>query len=301
MNHILELIADYLENRLTPEQRREVEMHRDRCGECGAALAFAMKLQEEALAQGLAHIRPDRIVALAAERNAATTVEQQHLDSCESCRRELEWASAGKEDEALAGEDADEDSRRRATPSFARRWWPAVTVAAAALIAFLIFLPRGSRDTVTPIPRELHETTDYSSLARIEALPVRINRSAVEPGTFEAARLRGLELYRDADYAGARAALEEALALRPGDAEMLLYLGSAELLQGNPAGAAVHLATGVSRADTPALREELLWQLVQAHLAANNREDATATLEEVVALAGRRAGDAGRLLAEIRR
>ena len=77
MDHILEQMADSLENRLTPEQRREVEMRRDRCSECGAALAFAMKLQAEALAQGLAHIRPDRIIALSGNRDTATPAEQQ--------------------------------------------------------------------------------------------------------------------------------------------------------------------------------------------------------------------------------
>ncbi len=290
MNHILDQIADYLENRLTPEQRREVEMHRDECDECSAALAFAMKLQAEALAQGLTHIRPDRIIALAGDSKAVTPAEQQHLAACESCRRELEWAAAGKEEEALGSEDVDEDRRRRAAPSFAKRWWPAAAVAAAAVIAIVIFLPRGSRDT-----------PDYTALARIEALPVSISRGASEPGTFEAARLRGLELYRDGNYAGARAALEAALGLEPGNAEILLYLGSTELLQGNPADAARHLAAGTNRTETPALREELLWQLVHAHLAANKREEATSSLEEIIALDGRHADDAGRLLAEIRK
>ncbi len=288
MNHILEQMADYLENRLTPEQRREVEMHRDRCSECGAALAFAMKLQAEALAQGLAHIRPDRIIALSGNRDTATPAEQQHLDTCESCRRELEWASAGEEDEMPGGEDVDENSRRRAVLSFARRWWPAVTVAAAAVIATVIFLPRGSRDPV-----------DYTALASIEPLPVRISRSAVEPGTFEAARLRGLELYRDGDYAGARAALEEALGLKPGDAEMLLYLGSSESLAGNFAHAATHLEAAVATADAPALREEALWQLANARLALNDIPAAKLALVDVVELDRGRADHARELLGNI--
>lgn len=284
MNHILELIADYLENRLTPEQRREVEMHRDKCGECGAALAFAMKLQEEALAQGLAHIRPDRIIALSADRKSATAVEQQHLATCESCRNELAWASAGKEDEALAGEDADEDSRRRAAPSFARRWWPAATVAAAAVIALVIFLPRGSRDVSDQALQGSPDTVDYSSLASIQPLPVRINRSVSETDSFETARLRGLEFYRDADYDGARVAFGDALVRKPGDSEMLLYLGSAESMSGDFAGAAAHLEEALRTAEAPALREELLWQLANVKLATNDVEAAKPALTEMISL-----------------
>ena len=289
MNHIIEQIADYIENRLTPEVHREVEMHLDKCGECAAALAFAMKLREEALAQGLAHIRPDRIVALSADRHAATPAEAAHLAACESCRGEMEWAGSGTAEDA-ATEDADEDSRRRTTPSFARRWWPAGAVALAAVVATLIFLPRGPRDA-----------GDLSGRLRIEPLPVNISRGAVEPGTFEAARLRALELYRDGNYTNARRAFDEALVLAPGDAEMLLYLGSAELIQGNPAGAALHLAAGANRAEEPPLREELLWQLAHAHLAAGKTGDATSALEQVVALEGRHADEARGLLAEIRK
>jgi tetratricopeptide (TPR) repeat protein len=289
MNHILERIADYLENRLAPDERREFEVHRDECNDCAAAVAFAMKLQAEAMAQGLVHIRPERIVALSADRNAATREESQHLDACESCRRELEWAASGTDEEA-AGEEPDAEIRRRAARSFARRWWPAGAVVLAAVIATLIFLPRGPRDA-----------GDTGGIMRIEPLPVNISRGLVEEGTFDAARLRALVLYRDADYAGARAAFEEALALRDGDAEMLLYLGSTELLQGSPARAAAHLeaAAGAPGA-APALREEALWQLAHAHLAADRRQDATATLEEVAALDGRHADNARRLLAELR-
>jgi len=285
MSHIVELIADYLENRLTPEQRHEVEMHRDACGECAAAIAFAMKLHEEALAQGLAHIRPDRIVALSGNRASATKVEAAHLDACENCRREMEWAAEAVDE---AAEEADEDSRPRHTLTVARRWWPAAAVVAAAAIALIFMLPRGP-----------HDGSDMTGFVRIEPLPVNITRGSAEPGTFEATRLRGLEQYRDGDYSGAITAFEEALSLRDGDAEVLLYLGSAELLQGNPASAARHLASGASRADSPALREELLWQLAQAQLASGHRAEAERSLRDVIALRGRRAALARTILEEI--
>jgi tetratricopeptide (TPR) repeat protein len=288
MSHIIEQIADYLENRLSPEQRREFEMHRDECDDCAAELAFVIRLRAEAMAQGMVHIGAERIVALAADRGAATPAESEHLAVCGDCRRDLEWAAAGADDETATEEEPDAERRRRAAPSFARRWWPAAAVAAAAVVAALIFLPRGSVNDRMP-----------AGLARIEPLPVQITRAVVEPGTFEAARLRALELYRDGDYTGAHNTFGEALAMRQEDPEMLLYLGSCELLLGAAADATRHLETGLERTDHPALREELYWQLAQARIVTGDAQGARRALEAAAGISGRHTADARAQLEEI--
>lgn len=42
--------------------------------------------------QGLAHPRPERVLALAADAFAATAAEKLHLESCSQCRDEIAWA-----------------------------------------------------------------------------------------------------------------------------------------------------------------------------------------------------------------
>jgi Flp pilus assembly protein TadD len=138
-------------------------------------------------------------------------------------------------------------------------------------------------------------------LARIEPLPVRISRSVAEPGSFEAARVRGLEHYRDGDYDVAAAAFGDALTLKPGDAEILVYLGSTELLRGDDERAARYLEAGLAVAEAAPLREELLWQLANARLRAGNVAGAKQALSKVVELGRAHASEARQLLDSIER
>ena len=165
----------------------------------------------------------------------------------------------------------------------------AVTVAAAAVIATVIFLPRGSRDPV-----------DYTALASIEPLPVRISRSAVEPGTFEVNRHCAGSSSTATAITPARVPRSRKRSASSPATETLLYLGSSASLAGNFAHAATHLEAAVATADAPALREEALWQLANARLALNDIPAAKVGPVDVVELDRGRADHARELLGQVR-
>jgi tetratricopeptide (TPR) repeat protein len=134
-----------------------------------------------------------------------------------------------------------------------------------------------------------------SRVARIEPLPVRINRGVGEPDSFEVARIRGLELYAEGDYGAARQALRDAVRLQPQHVEVTVYLGSAELLLGNLAEA-TPLLQQASQATDPVVREEAIWQLANAELAAGRRQQAVSALRALAAGGRRHRADAAALL-----
>jgi len=288
-DHVSLELADFLENRLSPERRVDFQRHIEVCAACAAELAFALRFREGAVAEGLAHPRPDRLVALAAGSEEVTEIERRHLESCPECRVELEWASAPDDLEpTVSGGHRPRRPGRSQRPGFLRtprrtRTW--LSVAAVLVVAAIVLVPRFRDDS----PR-------FADLIAVEPLPVLINRGAAAPDSFATARLRGLEFYRDGDYAGAGSQLQAALDLRPGDAELLLYLGSSELMLGNPDMAAKHLEEGRRGATNDALREEIDWQLANALLRRGSTAEARRVLEQVVATGGDRAGDAQRIL-----
>jgi tetratricopeptide (TPR) repeat protein len=172
----------------------------------------------------------------------------------------------------------------RRAPRRARLWGLAGVTALAATL-WLLFIPRDKPEIVT--------------LAVIEPLPVRLNRGEADSGQFHEARIRGLELYAGADYAGARDALQRAVELEPDNDEVNLYLGSAELLVGNESRAQPPLRTAARTTASPQVREEALWQLANAHLAAGERSEAVSVLREVVSQDRRHREQAERLLGEL--
>ncbi|TPW06898.1 MAG: hypothetical protein FD129_2638, partial [bacterium] len=234
-DHVSLELADFLEDRITPERRHEMERHIEICAECAAEVAFAIRFRENAMAQGLAHLRPERIVTLAASPEAATPIEQHHLGACAACRAEITWAGT-----APTGGGSDSGYRDDRLPGGIRLprlrlWLPAT--AAVAVLAALFFL--------VVSPRLRSGAHQYAGLILAEPLPVRISRSSGAADPFESARLLGLEAYRDRDYVAARARFGDALTLGPRHAEMLLYAGSTELLLGNAGRAAALLETGL--------------------------------------------------------
>jgi hypothetical protein len=138
------------------------------------------------------------------------------------------------------------------------------------------------------------------SLASVEPLPVRFTRGAVEAGSFEEARLQGLEAYATADYDSAAAHFRVGLRRRPGDSEVTLYLGSAELLRDN-AAAAIPLLETSARATALTIRTEALWQLVNAQLLLDHGEEALVRARELSGLGGPRRIEADSLIARIER
>jgi hypothetical protein len=80
--------------------------------------------------------------------------------------------------------------------------------------------------------------------------------------------------------------------VRTDETDTLVYLGSAEMLDGAPDKAVVHLRLAVQLADDPALREEATWQLVNAMLLSNLVDESSSLLDNLAAGGGHRAGDA---------
>lgn len=286
-DHVSLDLADFLEGRLAPEQRQELERHIETCAECAAEVAFALRFRESALAQGLAHLRPERIVALSAAPGETTPGEQGHLKGCEGCREELTWAGTTTDGGETDSDHSDDRSPQDMHPRGLYLWIPA-TVALAALVS-LFFLVVSPRLRTGGVP-------EYAALIVAEPLPVRISRSADADDPFESARLLGLEAYRDRDYAGARGRFEDALAIRPVHPEILLYAGSTELLLGDAARAAGLLDAGFQYADDDALRAELLWQLADARLEQGDVDAARQALEEVIGMGRGRADEARRIM-----
>jgi hypothetical protein len=277
IGHVVDEIADYLEGRLAPHRLAEVEEHLGTCADCAADFAFGRELRDEAARQGLRHLAAERFVELGSTAAPTPTdAEAQHLDRCEMCRAELSW---------MRGLPAEEEARRaRVVPLFRRR---AAWLLLAAAIAGLALWPRGGG-------------RDLSRFARLEPIPVRLTRGDAND-SFERERLLGLERYSNADWAGARESLSAALRARPASEEIRLYLGSAELLDGDVDAAVGRLRGLVDEAADPGIRAEARWQLANALLAAKQtQEEAMKLLEAVAAAPGRRAGPARELLGRIR-
>jgi len=284
-DHVHLEIADYLAGRLPDDRRRRFEDHMRRCESCSAEVRWAAEFREEALRQGLRHLDPSREIEIATGHEPATDAERAHLDLCPTCRAELDWARehAADEDEA-AEEDEPPAPRSRRIP-----WGGFAAAAAAVLILALVWLT---------VPRPDRSVVD---LARPEPLPVRTVRSAPEPGSFEALRLDGLDAYAAGEYAVAREALRRAVELRPEQAEVRLYLGSAALLLGEPEAAVAELDRAAGLAESPALRDEATWQAGQAALASDRPDEAARRLRSLAEGEGRRAAEARGLLETLER
>ena len=280
-DHVLDELADLLEGRCTPQRRLLLQQHLDACAECSEALAFLSEFQGAALAQGRMHLRAERIVALSTTPESILEVEQRHLDRCAACRGELDWAKE------RPGEGAHVAGPRTKRPLLRR--WPLAAAAAAVLSVSALYLFRGVDDA-----------SNVAVLARIEPMRVPLSRSVAEMDSFAKLRLGAFEHYRDARYESARASLQAALELAPDNAEILLYLGSTELLLRNAPRALQLLQVAVQRSDEPPLSEQILWQLAQAQLTLGDGEAATQTLEQVLALQRGHAAQAQELLEALR-
>jgi tetratricopeptide (TPR) repeat protein len=294
--HLGDRIADYLEGRLGPESMRDVERHVASCADCAADLRWAQDFRNAALTAGVRHVTPARVVELAeGQGDRGTELELRHLQSCPTCQRELEWVRSLPDSEAAerTGDDSEAlPSGAAGSPRvIAGRFrptgwhWGALVAVAAGIVA-LILLP-------------LLRHPDLPRLARFDPLPVHLSRSTTGSDLFENTRLRGLELYRDGRYAEAATALQEAQALRPNDAEVRLYSGSAELQLGRFQEGMALLVQAKDLEMPRLLREELLWQIANAALALGNAPEAKAALREVETLDRRHKQDAIRILRKL--
>jgi len=272
-DHIVDLLGDFLEDRLDASARAAVEAHVAECRECAADLAFARVLREQETEVWAGHPTPDRIVAIASGEVAATAEEEAHLKVCDDCGREAVWVRSTPPVPAAV---VDSRGRRRVVS-----WAVGITAVAAALATFVL------------MPRSL-DSDELRAMARFEPLPVQIVRGGEVGDDTAERRLRGLEAYRDGQYEEAVVAFQPLAA--NGDVELRLYLGSALLLLDRPREAVTVLGAVVSAAGSDELRDLALWQLANAHLAGGNHQPARLALSQLRDLGGAHAQAARDLL-----
>lgn len=281
--HIGDRIPDYFENRLLAASRLEVEAHIAACNACAADFEWARALQADIEAGHLRHVSSQRALELAGA--PPTPEEETHLRACLECREAAEWA--------VKLQRLPDESELASHAS------PLVRIQTRARRTVDHLRALAVRMQLAPDPEK------FSQLARIEPLPVLLPRS--ETGNeFDEAWIRGIEAYRAHDFFRATSSLGRAAELAPSKPEVVLYLGSAQLLLGlfdvaiQTLTAAVDLASSGSTDEQPsALAEEARWQLANARLAHGDAAAAIPLLEGISVDQGTHADEAVSLLERI--
>lgn len=241
---------------------------------------------------------------------ALTEAETVHLHRCHACREDqaflgtlppfsaLDSEAASSVDRAGRGISTDRDAsatrdlrsfpRHRAW--FTRGWLGGAALAAAALIAILIW-PEPARDL------------ELSGLARLDPIPVHISRAVAED-ELEDLRLRGLEAYAEGRYVEAASRFDEAHTRMPENAEILIFLGSSQALSAPTDPEALETARetlreALDRSERLEERREAQWQLAQIELASGKPDAALVLLHVLAESDALRAGAARDLLEKI--
>ncbi len=303
-DHVTDELFDYLEQRLSPARARLIREHLADCAHCADVFSAAEVLHRDVLESGARHLTPERLITLG---NPAVSTpnpdEQTHLAKCSLCRdhlstlRSLSSADDLLRDDAVTGHTPQASDRQdhwsvlrdRIRELFSRQ--PTLRLGAlgavAAGILLLIWLPRAD------------DTARLTELARIAPLDVQWSRDVTSPSEFERVLHSGLQAYRANDYAAAVGFLNQANVLEPASAEVLLFLGSTRLLQGQIQQAVNLLQRAAGTTDDSQLLQEIRWQLANAHLAAGDGSAAKILLEQIVSAQDSRQPDASMLLREL--
>ena len=289
VEHLDEALADFVLGRLTPFEHQRWVAHLTDCAPCREQVALAESMREDGV-----HLDAPRIVEIADDANAASSAEAAHLETCERCSGELEqmrtlempaelqMARSEPTPRGMRDMRGMQSSGRRAPARRLTKRTTSTSIAFFALAAMLLLLvfPRGDEQSL------------MSSFAQIEPLPVRITRSAGEPGSMEEARLLGLEAYRDQDWARAAEHLGMAHS-RGATAEVGLYLASAQLLRGQDDAARAAVEAVFDDPEVSAgILDEARWLRVQLALRAEDPANVELWLTAIEAAQGRRAPDA---------
>lgn len=294
---ILEEAADYIDGRLAPGRRDLIQDHLEECSACRAHYDLIERSRATVRRGPLCHLTPERIRALSVEALPQPSGDEaEHLAACSDCCAELAWARSAPRVERVARPAPGLGSRRvdvgplllrplrEVWEAFRRRpmWGAAGLGVATAVTVFFIFFAPGDRDR------------QFSDIAIVEPIPVPAVKG--DEGEFARRLMSALEPYAAGHYADAARSLEELVPLAADPSTVLLYLGSAQLLDGQPGEAAQTLRGAMDRAKAPRLREEAAWQLAQALLRHGEGLEARAALAQVAGFGGMHAIQAGELL-----
>ena len=238
---------------------------------------------------------------------------EAHYFECERCFGDVRSLEALGEELGATGQRVPD--RRR----LAARWAPAVGVAAAVvLIASALVWLRSPSTSDRPQPPAPLSTSQprisEAPQAGPEAPPVtalsieqlaRFEPPPFDPPTLRGASdeatarfLRGMERYRQADYAGAIVDLREASQLDPEAPHALFFLGVSYLSAGQEIAAIDRLTATIALGDSAYL-EESHWYLAKAYLKRRDLSSAKTELRELATLRGGGGGEASQLLAQI--
>lgn len=140
---------------------------------------------------------------------------------------------------------------------------------------------------------EVEAGTPHPELARIEPIVISFDPDRIGVDIEE-----GMNLYRAGRWAEAADALEKLTqgGARARDGEVLLYLGSAHLMEGDFDEAIPKLVRALADAPDPDTEDEIRWQLANAQLAAG-RTDTRILFERIEDAGLARSGDAKAILA----
>jgi anti-sigma factor RsiW len=223
-----------------------------------------------------------------------TEALESHYFGCDECAQRLREArilnTALKEKAAGIRAEARPPRRTRSV------WAPALAIAAALVLAAVLFWPRGT--TIVPANQQAN-AADFSLLAKVAPPPYKalVLRGSEAPS--EAAFEAAMQNYTTGDFAGAARALRPIVAADPEGAEPHFYLAASELLAGE-AQPAIRTFAEVIRLGDPRYVEESHFLTAKAWLQLRRPAEAEAELLPLSAGNGERAAEARKLLKNLR-
>lgn len=137
--HVDDVILDYLEGELAPDEASRVRAHLDACSQCALLLDWTQKQRAAILAANLRHLSNDALAEIA-EGRVESEGEVAHLRLCGSCRRDLEWAREtlrGRASRDVTDAEVFVPERRRGF----RRWAVPFAVPAVLALVLILLLP----------------------------------------------------------------------------------------------------------------------------------------------------------------
>jgi len=208
---------------------------------------------------------------------------ESHYFECDSCFQELQQLLAIREQ--LDAQPARAPAARPERRAFGAWWrWPALAVAAAALAAIVILVPR--YESVAPAPPAVSGTTQ--ALAALAQVEPPLYEAQVLRGMDDAASVafhEGMKDYGAGNYLSAETHLRKGAAADPSRPDIAFYLGATELLAGHPDTGQAELERLIGMGET-AFAEEAHFYLGKALLQQNQVSEARQEFQRAAVMGG---------------